>query len=628
MIRRLLAAALLALAACDGPPAPIRVTVEGDTQSLVFSPEQAITSARRMPFGAVLEIDPERAPRTLTVAAPNTCPVEVSLEGARAGDGKHVVLRPWMTIGGGDLAQLGFDAPFALSVEPGCRDALAGKIEWKQVRGAPVKLEVSRNGFSVRGRTPKLAAPAVHGIVPLSPRTRGELVLEARWRGGGRDLVQTVRLAAATRATGLPSVAPGQRVWLGGQGWRVRESPRGGKARIDDRAETLAFMPDARGRWVLEDAAGARLSIAVGTHADAPLDCGRSDCHAAAARHAQSSPMTTIFSRGLRGELPGWEPGCVDGCHSVGEPGIDDAGFSDVQRELGWYSLPAPAPNAWSSLARPLRRLAGVGCTSCHGPGAIPEPSASWAVLRSDVCATCHDAPPRYPHVAQWITTRMSRADAEPETRARDECRGCHTTAGFVGRPAAPEHAIGIGCAACHAPHAREHGEKLLRLPPMPAGFPELPPSAAPSRVCVACHASPKDALPRASAATILFGAPHPHAALPGGCIGCHGAPRDARGRVDHGFRIDPLTCKSCHTVDAVEKPVSGANVRERAERLLVRIGRRKSDEPPHASTDGDVGEAERLVLLVLEDPAAAMHNAPHARSLLDQAERLIAAQK
>jgi hypothetical protein len=30
----------------------------------------------------------------------------------------------------------------------------------------------------------------------------------------------------------------------------------------------------------------------------------------------------------------------------------------------------------------------------------------------------------------------------------------------------------------------------------------------------------------------------------------------------------------------------------------------------------------------VLEDPAAAMHNAPYARALLDQAERLIAERK
>jgi hypothetical protein len=241
------------------------------------------------------------------------------------------------------------------------------------------------------------------------------------------------------------------------------------------------------------------------------------------------------------------------------------------------------------------------------------------------VCATCHDAPPRYPHVAQWNSTRMARADGRPETRERDECRGCHTTAGFLGRKAAPEHAIGIGCAACHAPHAREHGDKLLRRTALPRGFPELPPSAAASRPCIGCHASPKDEAPWASAATIVFGARHAHAELPGGCIGCHGTPRDGRGRLDHGFRVEPRTCKTCHASGTEEKKIGGVTIRERAEKLAARIGAAKGPPPPHASPSARDDRAARLVRLVLEDPAAAIHNAPHARALLDEAERLLA---
>jgi hypothetical protein len=333
--------------------------------------------------------------------------------------------------------------------------------------------------------------------------------------------------------------------------------------------------------------------------------------------------MTTVFARGLRGQLSGWEPGCVDGCHTVGEPGLDDAGFSDVARELGLGSLTPASLGSWTDLARPLRRLAGVGCTSCHGPGAIPEPSANWAVLRSDVCATCHDSPPRYPHVAQWSSTKMARADAAPETRTRDECRSCHTTAGFLGRKPAPEHAIGIGCAACHAPHASEHGDKLLRQVALPEGFGELPPSAAPSRACIACHASPKGQLPRASAASILFGAPHAHATLPGGCIACHGAPRDARGRLDHGFRVDRKACASCHPGGSDEKLTAGESIQDRARKLFTRLGGKKSEQPPHASDTKADDRAMLLVRLVLEDKAAALHNAGHARALLDEAERL-----
>jgi hypothetical protein len=164
-----------------------------------------------------------------------------------------------------------------------------------------------------------------------------------------------------------------------------------------------------------------------------------------------------------------------------------------------------------------------------------------------------------------------------------------------------------------------------LRRTALPAGFPELPPSAAPSRPCVGCHASPKDELPRASAATIVFGARHAHAELPGGCIGCHGMPRDARGRLDHGFRVEQRSCKTCHASGTDERKVGGVTIRERAEKLAARIGAAKGPMPPHASPSARDDRAARLVRVVLEDPAAAIHNAPHARALLDEAEALLA---
>jgi hypothetical protein len=55
----------------------------------------------------------------------------------------------------------------------------------------------------------------------------------------------------------------------------------------------------------------------------------------------------------------------------------------------------------------------------------------------------------------------------------------------------------------------------------------------------------------------------------------------------------------------------------------------RAGESPPHAraeivSADSRVSRAARLVAMVLEDPAAGVHNAPRARAYLDAAEALL----
>jgi hypothetical protein len=126
---------------------------------------------------------------------------------------------------------VGFDAPFAVEARPLCPEARAGTITWRVAGSAPAdSLSVSDGGFSARARTPSLAAalggPAPWGVVPLSPRTRAEVVLEATWRDGrGAEERHEARVAAAPRARGLPNTPTGARVYLGGAGWRVEARP-------------------------------------------------------------------------------------------------------------------------------------------------------------------------------------------------------------------------------------------------------------------------------------------------------------------------------------------------------------------------------------------------------------------
>ena len=135
-----------------------------------------------------------------------------------------------------------------------------------------------------------------------------------------------------------------------------------------------------------------------------------------------------------------------------------------------------------------------------------------------------------------------------------------------------------------------------------------------------------------------------PHAGVVGGCIGCHAAgPADAaleRG-AGHAFRPDTARCVRCHAAGPPrERPTAGGKlVAARAAALwdwLVAMGAAR--RPDAASAPAHAGGAilaapgsrearlARDVLLVLEDPAAGVHNAPYARALLDQVERELGA--
>jgi hypothetical protein len=522
---------------------------------------------------------------------------------------------------------LGFDRPFALRVRPECGSG----VTWSQLSGPPVTPGIE--GQVLSARTPAFTGTANWGVVPLSPRTQGALTFAARWQAGGRTVEERVTVAAAARARGLPNVATGARVYLGGRGWRLVEGPPG-HAVGEITGALSSFLPDRDGEWVLADEAGRSLRLRSGRYDETPLDCGRSGCHPAVAAAAAHSPMTTVLARGLdQGRAAGY-PGCALACHATGEPGVTDGGFTHVAAELG---LSPSALDRWETTPPPLRRLGGVGCLACHGPGAVPEASARWSLLRADVCAVCHDDPPRYGHVAAWRLTRMAAADRDPRATA-GPCARCHTTAGFLaatgalaGDRRAPDGVgpQGIACAACHAVHAANaRSPGLLREIAAPPALGKVPSGA--RTVCLGCHAP--DGETPSSAAALWLGrggldpdsgraleGPAPHAAIAGGCVGCHRAEGGARG-AGHRFAASAAACRGCHG----PLPVA-PEIRDRALRLWSALGQAPSNDPPHASRPtidrGTArGRAAWNVLLVLEDPAAAAHNPRYARRLLDAA--------
>jgi hypothetical protein len=580
----------------------------------------------------------------------------------------------------GPRKPVGFGATFSIKATLDCPQLAGGRVMWRQVEGIPLAAtSVTSDGFELTARLASLAESVggvPWGVVPISPRTRGEIALVATWADNrGVSVARQIRVAAADRSRGLPNTPVGVRIYLGGDDWRVTARPMGSGAALETTGGIASLLPDVAGDWRLADAGGRTLALRSGRYDETPLDCGRAGCHRAITDAVVASPMTTVFARLMDAiPRPAGYPDCALACHTTGEPGAHDGGFPHVASELaaggdrtadpaasprdrvaggvGPIERPPLLDRRWDALPRDLHRLGGVGCLACHGPGAIPEASARWGILRTDVCAVCHDAPPRYGHVVALRQSAMARADQNPRARSERACARCHTTAGFLAAVATPERApvdrsapdgagpVGITCSACHAvhdPRRPDGATRLLRSIPVPALL-----ANAPRNICLSCHTpDAADTRPSASAAAIWRGrggldpatgqpltGGAPHGAITGGCVGCHrGGPENLERGGNHAFRAPASVCTPCHP----QGPPAATDLRARARELWRHVQIGESGGPAHA---GDTrvdrrtprGRAIWDLLLVLEDPAAAAHNARYAGALLDAAEPVILA--
>jgi len=596
-----------------------------------------------------------RTQTAVVVRAPGACPLTLTPGELAAGHPLERRLESLFDLGP-PARVAGFGARFELRAVPRCSEAERTRIELTPTGGAPLdELSSLEGGRVLTGRTrpaDTLAAPAF-GIVPVSAarraatQSRARLLLE-----DGSHVDRELELAAGTRASGLPNVAVDHAVLLAGETPRLSARPEGSTAELVARGSLFELVPDRAGAYGVTDALGRKLNLNAGLYDETPLDCGRSDCHRTLSESERENPMTSALAADLDGRHPLPDPTCALLCHATGEPGRKDGGFSAILAELKGHGA---LPEKYSDLPRALRLLGGAGCLACHGPGAIPEASARWAVLRSDVCAVCHDAPPRYGHVAALATTRMARADHDARQRDEPSCARCHTTWGALARPERkpPQEAgpVGIGCAACHDVHPHDDKARptvqaaLLRATPVPLLLDAS--SAAvrgPSRVCFACHA-PDGERPSASATAIWAGrggidpatgaeltGSAPHATETRGCLGCHDAGPDSLSLgKGHAFRAPSTICARCHETAVPRSTELAARARALLEKLAPARARALADGPPHSLPMNAPLPAARQralhdVLLVFEDPAADVHNRAYASLLLDRAEQALSA--
>lgn len=516
--------------------------------------------------------------------------------------------RPVLEVSGARL-QVGFDQKVTLRAR--VRGAVGDNstdwdFSWRRVWGpgaGQVKQGATLELTTVAPPTRDQALAHLGGVLPLSAAQAGRVVLEIVATSAlGEQLRGELEVVPAFPSAAWPRAAPGVDLYLPvaeGLQWTTRQGqlkvhptrwshlararwvPAPGATTIGGEWNTLTHPPGA---------AGDPLTVRTGPWLGSK-DCGRYDCHPVEQRGWQATKHATILIRGLEGQLPQRQRGRYErrclACHTLGyQPGANNDGFADRAEQLGWRFPTAVGRGTWRDLPPRLKERANVQCESCHGPGWF------YTGYGDDICAQCHDLPPRYPKVEQARRGRMLLAHRSLPATKSAACAQCHVGQAFLrslrghasgSKPGTELETArrGISCPTCHDPHGADC-PRQLRL----CGEVEIPGTsfdAGQGALCVACHTGEadvregsllrpfipgtpgrrghgRDPAPAPRTAAAAAAAPHapqfqllsgrggkflalppgaverpsyPHLAVPNSCVGCHYEPR-----VGHSFKL------------------------------------------------------------------------------------------
>jgi hypothetical protein len=354
-------------------------------------------------------------------------------------------------------------------------------------------------------------------------------------------------------STGLNVVGIGSAVWLTGWDitgdstykpasaytWAMTSRPTGSTATLSSTtAQRVFFQPDVAGSYAIRLTIGTKdttitikAAAYTGTNRNnvsgAPMNCA--SCHESSARpdiytRWKNSAHAKVFENRMNGiKAANWGESCFK-CHTTGynnsSLAANSGGFKQVATQVGFVAsqwLPWRAGKYDSLLTtdkKMLSLVAGVGCESCHGPKDPTHFSAGTQpqTMSSEVCARCHDAPPRYNQYAQWENTKHSGKVASPANQRGftgtavvtaynlNDCVRCHDGAAFVnftqGKPFDNRAASGysrlartpITCQTCHEPHNGGLRSAPAASDTLTNGFSYRGIDFGKGKVCVDCH--------------------------------------------------------------------------------------------------------------------------------------------
>lgn len=547
----MLAAALVALAACESPPAQRSGRVAGVVLDARDDEPESGATVRVEPGG--LEVEAADDGTFSIDLAAGVYGATASRAGRRASEPESFVVHR------GEVTELTLvvpDLPDALVVQlpVGVVQAGYGKLVtltaeardpegdpltyvWRQVRGPDVTTTFQGQGtptLSLRTRPldDLLGRSPTFGPLAISTAGQGEYTIEVTVSDGTHVATGDTRIRSGTAQGDWPRLA------LGVDGYFDCGDVERPDFFIDSttpcrqRVGEDCTPPEIEGAdtctprirayfegafYLSERTTNRRVLYEVGRWFgvnDGVSACARRDCHAAQTDAWRATLHATVFARGLDGELrEDYEPACAK-CHALGnDVTARNHGFDDQALESGWHWPQTLEPGNWDAVPPELQDLANVQCSNCHGPAQF------WTGLSVGVCAQCHDAPPEYPKVAEWRASPMSRfvrglADDDPALDPA--CTRCHSVQGFLaalreekltwrdrpeedpGRTSlrtvhsvkAPDadEAEPITCAACHDAHTTT--PRLMRVfgeARIPSR-PEPVSNAASSAICLYCH--------------------------------------------------------------------------------------------------------------------------------------------
>jgi len=513
----------------------------------------------------------------------------------------------------GNGAEVGFGAEVTLSVELSPPDPDA-RVTWEQTEGPKVAVD-DTTGPSLHFRTPTFESLGVDvtgqtpGGLVLLPAQTPVIAFRVTVSTRGRHAVTRAHVRTAYPQPEWPRALVGVDRYFGAgrvaaPEWKLAERPPRSSVELlaGDHA-TARLRPDVPGKYVIEESSSAeRFEIRSGGYFGAK-QCGRGACHPLQFAEWYGTKHATVMERGLRGELgDSYDETCWP-CHALGAGGLalitrgfDAALIQAMEHEkLADSGELGPPPDA-------ARGFSGVQCEHCHGPGRY------WTGYSSNVCAICHDAPPRYDLMQAW---RRSVADerilADDAPARTSGCSGCHSAQGFA-RTAATWGAVAApaitddprsphACLGCHDPH-RGAGAGMLRV----VAGPDAPAVTGPARVCVTCHRGIDatsviwlDGFARAAAPhpgmieEIILGrlggeGPAPHADVTNLCVGCHMT--EGAGKAAHSLRVlaedgkplAPQACAGadCHDDGVPEAPLLAGELRRARRAIDAAVSRRR----------------------------------------------------
>ena len=340
-----------------------------------------------------------------------------------------------------------------------------------------------------------------------------------------------------------------------------------------------------RDRELFEEPLGtARSFLGYTDHATKLTVCG--NCHV----EKQGDWEQTAHAHAWEGlqSNSGAQASC-EGCHSVGRNG-------NLIEDLAGYESTGE------------RRYEDVQCESCHGPGlthvqnpkdeTVPLAPLQVVADPSHGCAQCHSGT-HQPFVEEWNQSRHGEGASAPSHRTRDGCSQCHGAEDALRAfgvntdylEKGEGQSIGVTCAVCHDPHAKEH-ESQLRFSVSAASVED--------NLCMKCHH--KRAVPDLGDAGTSTRSPHsPQGPLLLGVVGEVGwtppnfAYNVERIRGTHGTERNERLCAGCHVNSyEVTDPESGDHVFSATGHLFKPIPCLDADGIPTADDSCGLNTTER----------------------------------